>query len=71
MQAALPNVQQWGARDGVSTYVITCDTGCVKDDIYYGRFSVSVRFAGSRINTLGIHDTLEQAKAAAEATRKP
>lgn len=69
MKAAIPNAQVWGAKDGAVSYVISRDTGCRRDDRYYGRFAVSAQMAGSRRDDLGVYDTLEQAKAAADASR--
>ena len=71
MRAALPNVQQWGAKDGLVSYVITRDTGCRPDDQFYGRFAVSAKMAGSKMDDLGQYDTLKQAMAAAETVRVP
>jgi hypothetical protein len=70
MQAALPGVQQWGAQTSLATYVITCDRACIPDDVFYGRFAVSVRELGRTTRHLGAYDTLDQAKAAAEASRR-
>lgn len=65
MQAALPGVQQWVAFYGVTSYVITQDTGCPPGDRFYGRFAVSSKTAGRPVNHIGVFETLEEAKNAA------
>ena len=69
MQAVLPGVQQWGALDGVVSYVITLDRAC-KPGPQLNRFAVSAQMTGAKTDDLGIWDTLEQAKAAAELSRQ-
>lgn len=69
ISAPVPRVQMWGASDGLVTYVISRDFGCRPDDRYYGRFAVSAKLVGMGRDDLGLHDTLEQAQAAAEASR--
>jgi hypothetical protein len=71
MRAALPHVQQWGAVDGLATFIITRDAGCRPDDSFYNRFAVSAKLAGGKRLDLGVHDTLQAAKDKAEATRSP
>jgi len=72
MRAPMPEMQMWGARDGFVSYVVTRDVGCLPDDKFYGRYAASVRVLGSSATDhLGVFDTLEQAKGAADEARRP
>ena len=69
MLAVPPKVQQWGALDGQASFIITFDYGCHEKSVYYNRYAVSRKLTGSLRLDLGLFDTLNEAKAAAEATR--
>jgi hypothetical protein len=70
MRAPMPEMQQWGSVNLISSYVISCDRGCPPGDPYFGRFAASRKSDRGKVTYLGLYDTLEEAKEAVEAQRR-